>query len=117
MNGSSRTPVAEIVQLTPLTVLALGVVPAVVTHTSVRPLASGEHSWVEVTGLRVPVAVAGCKRTFPGLTVGQHHHHPQSICHANALASLATLQDVQVQEMGKLRPEEPCVTYLRLYGQ
>ena len=51
LNGSTRAPVPEIVQLTPLTVPALGVVPAVVTHPSVGPLAVGEHSWVEVTGL------------------------------------------------------------------
>lgn len=51
LNGSARTPVAEIVQLTTLAVLALSVVPAVVTHTSMCPLARGKHSWVKVTGL------------------------------------------------------------------
>lgn len=68
LNGRARTPVAEIVQLTTLAVLALSVVPAVVTHTSMGPLARGKHSWVEVTGLRVPVAVTPWKTRFPGLT-------------------------------------------------
>lgn len=50
LNGSTRSSVQEIVQLTALTVLALSVVPAVVTHTSVHPLAGSKHGWVEVAG-------------------------------------------------------------------
>lgn len=50
LNGSTRSSVQEIVQLTALTVLALSVVPAVVTHTSVCPLAGSKHGWVEVAG-------------------------------------------------------------------
>jgi hypothetical protein len=57
LNGSSWSSVLEIVQLTSLTVLAFSVVPAVVTYTSICPLAGSKHSWVEVTGLRVPIAI------------------------------------------------------------
>lgn len=51
LDGGAGAPVPEVVLLTPLTVLALRVVPAVVTHPSMCPLAGGKHSWVEVTRL------------------------------------------------------------------
>lgn len=57
VNGSAGSPVPEIVKLTALAVLALGVVPAVVTHTPACPPAGSKHSGVKVAGLRVPVAV------------------------------------------------------------
>lgn len=65
LNRSAWSPVPEIVQLTPLTVLALGVVPAIVTHTSMCPLAGSKYSWVEVTCLRMPIAVTPL--TFVGV--------------------------------------------------
>lgn len=57
LDGGAGPPVPEVMELAALAVPALGVVPAVVTHPSLRPLAGAEHGWVEVTGLRVAVAV------------------------------------------------------------
>lgn len=51
LNGGTRAPVPEVMELAALAVLAFGVVPAVVTHPSLRPLAGGEQGWVEVTRL------------------------------------------------------------------